>query len=948
MTAAGLAYRAALARCAAICVLALTILLAGLTLPCGFAAASEDDVDLARVADHLSLVQSLSILEDRDGLLSAEEVLGRPGWSAASPRALTWGFTSSAFWLRGTFHNSSDQPVTRWLSVGTVRLEDVRYFRFAPGEDKPSETLLAGNRMPLESRPIRAAQSVFPVTLAPGERIVFVLRVQSRSSVSMDVSVWSPATFREAEAPDTLIETLLVGSMATMAILALVPGVLLRDRVFLALGAGAMAEIVYDAAFQGFLYRYVLTGGGDIVLRAPGVLGPIAHVLLCMMGMMFVGTDRIAVWRIIFGAFSSILLAGSLWAAFGDYRTAASVLAVLHVVYEAVWIIAVLDSWRRGFGHARLVLLASSPGAFRFFLYLGHILGIWPASWSVGSEIAWNNLTVMLLLMLIALGRLRDVQKAREQAQQELIDVKEHERERLQRAVDERTRELQTALIAAGEADRAKSDFLAVMSHEIRTPMNGMLGAIHLLKSMPLAGKVRTAVDVAERTGAAMLATIGDILDFARISDDRLETNYAPFDLPALLADVCAIMSLRAEQKNLSLTVTTDPALPAAVMGDVDRLRQVLLNLVGNAVKFTESGEIRLSAAPDTDRAGWIRLEVTDTGIGIPPDSLDRLFEPFTQADASIARRFGGTGLGLAICRRLTEAMGGSIKADSPPGQGSTFQLRLPLPPAEAGDIEIPATDERDDAVRRSLSVLVVDDDENNRFVLSGLLGVMGHRVAEAADGAQALALLAEQPVDVVLADLQMPGMDGTELVRRIRTLPGDRATVPIVAVTANVTAGVVQRCLQAGMDGYLSKPVMPHDLQRVIDAVCAGRPLARVGAQVHEADFLASLKQELGVEAVGRLVGQAVAAVERSAAEIDASLRRGDQAGARQAAHRLAGSAGLAGLTRLSTAAATLEDRLALSLTDGIDADVNAMLALAGRSAEDLRRIYSGLAQNR
>ncbi|PSJ63564.1 hybrid sensor histidine kinase/response regulator [Pseudaminobacter soli (ex Li et al. 2025)] len=932
-------------RSLAICLLALAALA---LFSCSFAAADEDGVDLSRVTDHLSLVQSLSFLEDRDGRLSASEALNRSGWVEASPRTMSQGFTSSAFWLRSAFYNGSDQPVTRWLSIGAVRLEDVRYFRFAPGEETPSETLLAGNRIPLDSRPVRAAPSVFPIKLAPGERIIVALRVQSRSSVGIDASMWRPASFREAEAVDVLIEMLLIGSMGTMALFSLALGLARRDRVFLALAGGAMAEIAYDMAFQGFLYRFILTGGGDMVLRAPGVLGPIAHVLLCTMTAMFIGIDRLAVWWRTLCILSAVLLAGALAAAFGDYRAVVSNLTALQIAYEAIWIVAVLDSWRRGFGNARLVMLASGPAAVRFFLYLGHILGVFPASWSFGPEIAWNNLSIMLLLALTAIGRLREMQRAREQAQQELAAFQKEERERLQRAVDERTRELQTALVAADAANRAKSDFLAVMSHEIRTPMNGMLGAIHLLKSMPLQGKVRTAVDVAERTGAAMLATIGDILDFAKISDAKLETSYVPFDLRALLADVQAIMSLRAEQKNVSLTVTVDPALPATVMGDADRLRQVLLNLVGNAVKFTETGEIRLSAAPDTARADWIRLDVADTGIGIPQDRLDRLFEPFVQADSSIARRFGGTGLGLAICLRLTEAMGGSITADSKLGRGSRFRVRLPLPAADAGEIEIQSPPRQDDAIRKSLSILVVDDDENNRFVLSGLLDVMGHRVEQAMDGVQALALLAERPVDVVLADLEMPGLNGMELVRHVRAQRGEVATVPIVAVTANVAAGVVERCIEAGMDGYLSKPIMPEDLQRTIDAVCAGRPLVQPAPQAQKVDFLASLQQELGAETVDRLVGQALAAVESGAAEIKASAQRGDREAVCFAAHRLAGSAGLAGLTALGAAAAKLENRLTQSSTVEIDAEMQATLTMAERAAEDLRSTYSGLADNR
>jgi len=497
---------------------------------------------------------------------------------------------------------------------------------------------------------------------------------------------------------------------------------------------------------------------------------------------------------------------------------------------------------------------------------------------------------------------------------------------------------------------QAKTDFLAVMSHEIRTPMNGMLGAVHLLKTMPLDADARAAVNVAERTGTAMLAVIDDILDFTRITDGRLETEWAPFDLPGVLDDVQAIMGLRAEQKGLSFTVRIDPALPAAAMGDAGRLRQVLLNLTGNAVKFTETGGVRLSVCPDPDEPEWVRIDVTDTGIGIHADTLDRLFEPFTQADASISRRFGGTGLGLAICRRLTEAMGGTIGVRSRPGEGSTFWLRLPLPPADAGTPADAAA--RDSSASGAISrrILVVDDDVNNRFVLAGLLAVMGHRVEEAGDGEQALAMLATHAVDVVLTDLQMTPMSGYDLVHRIRRLAGAVAAVPVVAVTANVTAGVVEQCLAAGMDGHLSKPVMPDRLRDAIDAVCAGRapaPPDPADSAPTAAAFIAELERHLGAEATRRLVAQAADAIARHAADLKAA-GHGDREAARRAAHRLAGSAGLAGLADLSRAAASMEAAFAEGRTDGMDADLAALDAQAERSVDALRLAYSSLAQKR
>jgi len=382
---------------------------------------------------------------------------------------------------------------------------------------------------------------------------------------------------------------------------------------------------------------------------------------------------------------------------------------------------------------------------------------------------------------------------------------------------------------AAMVATRAKSQFLAVMSHEIRTPMNGILGMAHLLRRSSLDDEQKELVQTITDSGEALLTILNDILDLSRIESGKLVLESSNFNLCSLINDVLRLMSARLKEKQLSITVDLPPSPLPRLRGDAAHLRQVLLNLVGNAIKFTERGSITVSVQRLEDTsAGYVALElaIKDSGIGIATERQAQLFAPFTQADAGIAQRFGGSGLGLAICKRLVEAMGGNIGVNSELGQGSTFWVRLNF--AKAGDEE--RCDEQDDmeaelAPLPLLKILVADDSDINRRVASALLRQEGHHVAEASNGLEAVGAVQRNKYDVVLMDLQMPEMNGLEATESIRGLVQDEhANVPIIALTANILKEEEERCFAAGMDGYLVKPFTPTGLKRELGRVLAKR----------------------------------------------------------------------------------------------------------------------------
>jgi len=503
----------------------------------------------------------------------------------------------------------------------------------------------------------------------------------------------------------------------------------------------------------------------------------------------------------------------------------------------------------------------------------------------------------------------------------------------------------------AERADRAKSAFLATMSHEIRTPIHGILGLAELLGGSRLDPQQNKYVEAIARSGELLSSVVSDILDYSKIQAGVLDLEHTEFDLATVLEDVFGLMLPLVDRKpELRLLVQTPQV--GMIVGDPGKLRQILLNLVGNAVRFTDRGAVTLSVseAAGTNDRRMLRFEVSDTGIGVAADRLEAIFDPFTQSDVTVGRRFGGSGLGLAICRRLVDRLGGEIGVDSRLGEGSRFWFTMPLEPSVGAAATAP---DRAAARRKRASValdlLVVEDNEVNAMVASGLLARAGHKAVIASTGEEALALFESGVFDAVLMDLRLPDFDGLEVVRRMRaSADAKKARTPIIVQSAHVLASDIEACVAAGVNEFVGKPFKLERLQAALRRVAspaalrrmarrpveaptapAERPAAAANVAVDES-VLAEHVDQLGFEQTARIVAAFEASVAGAPAEIERLALAGDRRALAAIAHRLKSSSMHVGLARLSQLADALETR---ALSESLDvASTAAELAAACR----------------
>ena len=441
-----------------------------------------------------------------------------------------------------------------------------------------------------------------------------------------------------------------------------------------------------------------------------------------------------------------------------------------------------------------------------------------PVEWNSGDE------------MGAVIGEFNDLQARQARYENDLKAA----RDTLEQRVEERTAELQSALHAADVANKAKSEFLAVMSHELRTPLNGVLGLTDSILADDLEVKQRERLMLVRESGSSLLELLNDLLDLGKIEAGSIEFENLTFDLQELLERVAKFWGSLAAEKGLHFELDVPLGRAPTVHADPTRIRQVLFNLLNNALKFTEQGGIRLRVtqrdAVDPDVTGMLalRFEVIDSGIGIDPEAREKLFKRFAQADSSTTRRFGGSGLGLSICRELSELMNGEVGVESVPGEGSTFWFEIRCRGGKEGEaVEDPwpsfaAELPRRDPAQRALRILVAEDNEVNQIVIESLLQRLGHRAHVVANGVEAVEAVGRRRFDLVLMDVQMPEMDGCTATQNIRALRGPESEIPVIALTANAMRGDRERYLEAGMNDYVPKPIEPKALKAAIDR-CTG-----------------------------------------------------------------------------------------------------------------------------
>jgi signal transduction histidine kinase/DNA-binding NarL/FixJ family response regulator len=593
-----------------------------------------------------------------------------------------------------------------------------------------------------------------------------------------------------------------------------------------------------------------------------------------------------------------------------------------------------------------------------------YLLYIAAAGLLIGGGVRWR---------IVALQRrARQLENLVQERTESLALSEAESRERARRladTVDELERSEKEARTAKEEADRAnrlKSEFLATMSHEIRTPMNAVIGLSSILASSRLTYEQRDYVGTIRSSGESLLALLNDILDFSKIEAGKLAIEAAPFALRPCVEEAVDLLAAQAARKGLEIGCLIDPAVPAVIESDATRLRQILVNLLGNAVKFTAAGEVlvRVEACspPPLERGAMVELRfaVRDTGIGISADRMDRLFRPFSQADSSTSRLYGGTGLGLAICHRLAQGLGGRIWVESTPEEGSTFWFTIrcrvvdtALPPGlgEASS-EGPRENESADRIAGSglpaLRILVAEDNVVNQKVALLLLQRLGYAADLAADGEETLAALRRQRYDVILMDVQMPGMDGLETTRRIRDEWPAAERPRIVAVTANALREDRETCLSAGMDDYLSKPVLLEDLRA---ALCRGvgtemtapPPTTSTNGDVESLDpkyidQLWQLQARSGQELVPPIIDRFLAEAPRRLAELRLALAAKDDRHLVFVAHAFKGSGAQLGARRLAQICQDLETRGSRIEWPGVDEIVGHLQSEIDRIAPLLR----------
>jgi two-component system, sensor histidine kinase RetS len=727
----------------------------------------------------------LDYLVDPPGTLSAAQVALLPAerWQASPSGSPNFGFTDEVYWFRLQLANSSATNQQKLLSIDYPVLDEVQVFRLQDGVMQALATL--GDSLPAASRELPNPWLLQPVWLAPESQQSLYFRVRTSGAVQFPLGLWQPQGFILAQQGFLLGQGMYFGAVLIMLLYNLFIYLLVRDLSYLVFVLSMCCYGLLQGTVQGFTPLYLWPN-----LPLMGVLTPLLVALysatVAWFAVVFLrlGKEqpRYARWLMGYAVLMAALALASLWLPYNlsvRLSTLLTLPGVLLTIYVSLRMLLKGQRSARYFLFAWLTFLCASV-----VLALNKI-GLLPNNFASEFAPQISHVLICVLLSFALSDRINAERRARFLAQKQLLHAEresrsEHERlHRLQlRAQRDELAARQAALESAAES-RAKSEFLTTMSHEIRTPMNGVLGMTELLRDSELAPLQRQYLDVIERSGRALLSIINDILDYSKIEAGKLNIEAVDFDLDELCLECASMFTSMAEHKRLELLCSVAPGTPTLINGDPTRLRQILLNLLGNAFKFTDSGYVHLRVslqAPEdvAQTQHCLLFEVCDSGIGISPEGQAKLFKAFSQAEQGTTRKYGGSGLGLSICARLAELMGGQIGVRSAPGEGACFWFSIGCRDADAAFVSnqvLPLWE------LKGARVLLVDDALEYLHMLHEQVHSWGMQVQSVASGEQALQLLHSaamygESYQIACLDYRMPGMNGLQLAAAVQADP--------------------------------------------------------------------------------------------------------------------------------------------------------------------------------